>query len=71
MSDFRLSLPWFNRSRPFIALHIAPFPSYRIRNRRTYKTYHIGILWGRQFMPVPLAGCHALWFDVVFPSWWR
>ncbi len=66
--DFRISLPWINRRRPFVAFHVAPFPSYRIRNRRTYKTYHCSIIWGRQFMPNVLAPA-SFWFDIVLPSW--
>ena len=68
--DLRLELPWINRQRPFIAFHIAPFPSYRIRKGRTYKTYHCGLIWGRQFMPTNHSA-RSWWFDVVLPSWWK
>ena len=65
MSDFSVRLPWLTRRRPFIAFHIAPFPAYEMRNGRTRKVYHCGIIWGRQFMPTRSGG--AYWFDVKFP----
>ena len=68
--DMILAIPWVNRRRPFVGFHIAPFPSYRIRNRRTYETYHCGIIWGRQFMPTPGHSANSYWFDVELPSWW-
>jgi hypothetical protein len=60
--DLTIRLPWINRRRPFVSLHVAPFPGYRIRNGRSYKYFHCGIIWGRQFMP----NCdppYSWWFD--------
>ena len=65
--DLLLTVPWVNRRRPFVAFHVAPFPSYRIRNGRAHKTYHCGLMWGRQFMPTPTGG--AWWFDIEIPRW--
>ena len=67
MSDFTLRVPWLTRHKPFLSLHIAPFPAYQIRNGRTRKVYHVGVIWGRQFMPVESGG--SFWFDV--PMRWR
>lgn len=64
MSDFCIRLPWVNRRRPFVAFHVDSFPGYRIRNGRTQKYYHCGVIWGRQFMPGPSGS--AWWFDFKF-----
>ena len=64
--DWILAMPWPNRRRPFIGLHVA-YPSYRTCNGKTTKLYHCGIIWGRQFMP----GNHksrSIWFDVPIPD---
>lgn len=70
MSDLILRLPWVNRRRPFIGLHISPFPSYRSRGGRSRRYYHCGVIWGRQFMPTTQPAS-SVWFDVYVPEWRR
>lgn len=69
--NLSVRLPWINRRRPFIVFHVAPFPSYRIRKGSTYKTYHCGLIWGRQFMQTSGSWVSSWWFDIELPSWWE
>ena len=67
MTDFLIQLPWINRRRPFVALHISSFPGFRVHYGKTRKYYRCGLIWGRQFMPTKSGS--SWWFDVVIPSW--
>lgn len=61
-----IRFPWINQCRPYIALDITIW-GYQMYNRRERKNWHIGIGYGRQFMPTK----SGRWFWGEAPGRWE
>jgi hypothetical protein len=59
--EFAIHLPWFNRRRPYVALHVAQW-GYEVHQGRTRRVLHVGLMWGRLF--TDRKTYRAKWWDV-------
>lgn len=55
-----LHLPWFNRHRPFVALHVASW-GYEVCGGKSRRVFHVGLMCGRLFSD---RSSRAKWFDL-------
>lgn len=63
--DWAIHMPWYNRHRPFVALHVIRWGS-DVYQGRSRNIYHVGVQAGRLFTD----SGGARWFDISSP-WWR
>ena len=46
--EIGIRLPWFNRHRPYIALHVSQW-GYAFRDGKSRRILHVQLMWGRLF----------------------
>ena len=59
--DLAVRLPWFNRRRPYVALHVASW-GYEVHGGKSRRIFHVGLMWGRLF--TDRRTYPAKWFDL-------
>jgi len=64
--DICLRLPWLNRRRPYIALHLKHW-GWALGRRRHRQIFVLMFMWGRQFMPTKCGGHKSFYPAIPWP----